>query len=117
LIGSWYQRPQLPTSAASPVSLTAAADRACERRMESIEGDKERAEFIFEIGTKKRLGRIAHHYGLSATALIEQWAAQVAGEVAEKGKREQKKVITTRYEHNPGGWCGTIWMRTAALGV
>jgi hypothetical protein len=59
--------------------------------MESIEGDKERAQFIFEIGTKKRLERIARHYGyLSATVLIERWAAQVASEVAGKGGAESQ---------------------------
>ena len=68
--------------------------------MDSIEGNKERAQFIFEIGTKKRLERIARHYGyLSATALIEQWAAQVASEVAEK-EEKAKKALTTRYKHN-----------------
>lgn len=62
---------------------------------------KERAQFIFGIGTKKRLERIARHYGyLSATALIEQWAAQVASEVAEKEEQKAKKEITTRYKHN-----------------
>ena len=72
-----------------------------EKHMESIEGDKERAQFMFEIGTKKRLARIARHYGyLSATALIEQWAAQVASEVAEKEEQKAKKEITTRYKHN-----------------
>ena len=51
--------------------------------------------------TKKRLARIARHYGyLSATALIEQWAAQVASEVAEKEEQKAKKEITTRYKHN-----------------
>jgi hypothetical protein len=56
---------------------------------------------IFEIGTKKRLERIARHYGyLSATALIEQWAAQMASKVAEKEKQKAEKEITARYEHN-----------------
>jgi hypothetical protein len=45
-----------------------------EKHMESVEGDKERAQFIFEIGTKKRLARIARHHGLSVTALIERWS-------------------------------------------
>ena len=72
-----------------------------EKHMDSIEGNKERAQFIFEIGTKKRLERIARHYGyLSATALIEQWAVQVASEVAEKEEQKAKKALTTRYEHN-----------------
>ena len=45
--------------------------------------------------------RIARHYGyLSATALIEQWAAQVASEVAEKEEQKAKKALTTRYKHN-----------------
>jgi hypothetical protein len=67
--------------------------------MESIEGDKERAQFIFEIGTKKRLDRIARHYGyLSATALIEQWVAQVASEVTEKKKQKAKKALIARYK-------------------
>jgi hypothetical protein len=72
-----------------------------EKHMESIEGDKERAQFIFEIGTKKRLERIPRHYGyLSATALIEQWAARVASEVAEKEEQKAKKALTSRYKHN-----------------
>lgn len=69
--------------------------------MESIRGDKERAQFVFEIGTKKRLGRITRHYGYpSATALIEQWAAEVASEVAEKEEQKAKKEIIARYKHN-----------------
>jgi hypothetical protein len=71
-----------------------------EKHVESVEGDKERAQFIFEIGTKKRLERIARHYGLSATVLIQQWAAQVASEVAEKEEQKAKKALTTRYKHN-----------------
>ena len=81
--------------------LTNAERRYREKHMESIEGDKERAQFIFEIGTKKRLERIARHYGyLSRIALIEQWAAQVASEVAEKEEQKAKKALTTRYKHN-----------------
>jgi GH25 family lysozyme M1 (1,4-beta-N-acetylmuramidase) len=54
-----------------------------------------------ESARKKRLERIARHYCyLSATALIEQWAAQVASEVAEKEEQKAKKEITTRYKHN-----------------
>jgi hypothetical protein len=37
---------------------------------------------------------------LSATALIQQWAAQVASEVAEKDERKAKKEIIGRYNHN-----------------
>ena len=32
--------------------------------------------------------------------LIEQWAAQVASEVAEKEEQKAKKALTSRYEHN-----------------
>jgi hypothetical protein len=72
-----------------------------EKHMESIESDKERAQFMFEIGTKKRLARSARHHGyLSATALIERWAAQVASEVAEKEEQKAKKEITARYKSN-----------------
>ena len=89
------------TKAKRPLTNAERQARYRERHMESVEGDKERAQFIFEIGTKKRLERIALHYGyLSATALIEQWAAQVASEVAEKEEREAKKAITARYKHN-----------------
>jgi hypothetical protein len=89
------------TNAKRPLTNAERQARYRERHMESMEGDKERAQFIFEIGTKKRLERIARHYGyLSATALIEQWAAQVASEVAEKEEQKAKKAITARYEHN-----------------
>jgi hypothetical protein len=41
------------------------------------------------------------HYGyLSATTLIEQWAAQVASEVAEKEEQKARKAIAARYKHN-----------------
>jgi hypothetical protein len=70
------------------------------KHMESVDGDKERAQFIFAIGTKKRLARIARHYGLSATALIEQWTRQEASEIAEQKERKAKKAITDRYKHN-----------------
>ena len=89
------------TKAKRPLTNAERQARYREKHMESIEGDKERAQFIFEIGTKKRLARIARHYGyLSATALIERWAAQVASEVAEKAEQKAKKEITTRYKHN-----------------
>jgi hypothetical protein len=32
--------------------------------------------------------------------LIQQWAAQVASEVAEKEEQKAKKALTTRYKHN-----------------
>jgi hypothetical protein len=60
--------------------------------MESIEGDKERAQFIFEIGRRKRLERIARHYGYLY--------AQMASEVAEKEEQKAKKALTSRYKHN-----------------
>lgn len=70
-----------------------------QKHLENIEGDKERAQFMFEKGTKRRLERIACHYGYpSATALIEQWAAQVASDVAEREEQEAKKQIIARYE-------------------
>lgn len=89
------------TNAKRPLTNAERQARYREKHMESIEGDKERAQFIFGIGTKKRLEKIARHYGyLSATVLIEQWAAQVASEVAEKEEQKAKKEITTRYKHN-----------------
>jgi hypothetical protein len=89
------------TKAKRPLTNAERQARYREKHMESIEGDKERAQFIFEIGTKKRLERIARHYGyLSTTALIEQWTAQVASEVAEKEEKKARKALTARYKHN-----------------
>ncbi len=61
---------------------------------------KERAQFVFEIGTKKRLDRIARHYGLSCTKLIENWTRQMASEIAAKQERKAKKVLIARYQHH-----------------
>jgi hypothetical protein len=65
-----------------------------------VEGDKERVQFIFEIGTKKRLERISRHYGLSATKLIEKLTRQMASEIADKQERKAKKALISRYQHN-----------------
>jgi hypothetical protein len=59
----------MKTKAKRPLTNAERQARYREKHMESIEGDKERAQFIFKIGTKKRLERIARNYGyLSATA-------------------------------------------------
>jgi hypothetical protein len=71
-----------------------------ERHMEGIDGDKERIQFVFEVGTKKRLQRIARHHSLSATRLIEQWTRQTASEIADQKEREARRAITARYKHN-----------------
>lgn len=89
------------TKAKRPLTNAERQARYREKHLENIEGDKERAQFTFEMGTKRRLERIACHYGYpSATALIEQWAAQVASDVAEREEQEAKKRIIARYEHN-----------------
>jgi hypothetical protein len=89
------------TKAKRPLTNSERQARYREKHLENIEGDKERAQFTFEMGTKRRLERIACHYGYpSATALIEQWAAQVASDVAEREEQEAKNRIIARYEHN-----------------
>jgi hypothetical protein len=71
-----------------------------ERHMEGVDGDKERAQFIFAVGTKKRLARVARHYGLTPTRLIEQWSRQMASEIADQKEREARRAITARYKRN-----------------
>jgi hypothetical protein len=66
----------------------------------NADSDKERAQFVFAVGTKKRLGRIARHYRYpSATALIERWAVLAASKVAEQ-EQQARKEPGTSYEHN-----------------
>ncbi len=67
-------------------------------REQHLESDKERVQFVFAIGTKKRLDRIARYYDLSATALIEQWARREARNLAEKAERKARRAII--YERN-----------------
>lgn len=68
--------------------------------VDAVEGDKERANFVFKVGTKKRLARIARHYGLSPTVLIEQWSAQMASELAQKKEQDAKRAVISRYRRN-----------------
>ena len=82
------------TKAKRPLTNAERQARYRGKHLENIEGDKERAQFMFEMGTKRRLERIARHYGYpSATALIEQWAAQVASDVAEREERKLRNKL------------------------
>jgi hypothetical protein len=59
-----------------------------------------RAQFIFDVGAKRRRARIARRCRLSVTAVIEQRSAQVAGEIAQTKEHEAKKTIIARYRRN-----------------
>jgi hypothetical protein len=76
------------------------AERQARYREQHLESDKERVQFVFAIGTKKRLDRIARYYDLSATTLIEQWARREARDLAEKSERKAGRAIISSYERN-----------------
>jgi predicted nicotinamide N-methyase len=46
-----------------------------ERHLDSTDGTKMRAQFVFDAGTSAQLKRIAAHKDCSVTALIREWAA------------------------------------------
>ena len=90
----------MATKAKRPLTNAERQARYRERHLESTDGDKERAQFIFAVGTKKRLARVARHYGVTPTKLIEQWTRRMASEIAEQKGREARKAIVPRFKHN-----------------
>jgi hypothetical protein len=88
------------TKAKRPLTGAERQARYRKKHMESVDGDKERAQFIFAVGTKKRLARIARHHGLTPTKFIEQWTRQMASDIAEKQERQARKAIVSRFKHN-----------------
>jgi len=88
------------TKAKRPLTNAERQARYRERHLESADGDKERAQFIFAVGTKKRLARVARHYGVTPTKLIEQLTRRMASEIAEQKGREARKAIVSRSKHN-----------------
>jgi hypothetical protein len=69
-----------------------------EKHLEGVDGEKERAQFVFDVGTKKRLAKIAAHFGYkSSTDLIEQWAMQTVSDIDEGEERKTKEQIIRRH--------------------
>ncbi len=74
-------------------------ERWRKQHLESADGEKESAHFVFEVGTKKRLAKIAAQYGYkSSTALIERWAKQTVSEIDDATERAAKAAILRKME-------------------
>jgi hypothetical protein len=59
-----------------------------ERHLDSSDGTKTRAQFVFDVSTTRQLKRIAAHKGRSVTSLIREWAAsaerRIVGQISGK---------------------------------
>ena len=64
-----------------------------ERHLKNENGNKLRAQFIFDASTKAQLKRIACHKGSSVTSLIKEWAASAERRITHQLSGKAAKAV------------------------